>query len=165
MKTSLASATGVSPWVSTDGQGIVIPLESVYWLHCAEHPHWRNPPVEVADVQQSCQEVLPTLFAQRLDEFKQRFPAAEPQSTRGKSIVVSPPQQGQPVSHSDRLLSPSSSTDVARAQEVLPPSSQTPAIPMGVSGNLRPPAQKAEENEDSQPSLLKRAWVWLWGKG
>jgi hypothetical protein len=36
---------------------------------------------------------------------------------------------------------------------------------MGVSDNLRPPTQKAEENEDSQPSLLKRAWAWLWGKG
>jgi hypothetical protein len=118
----------------------------------------------VEDIQQSCQEVLPTLFAQQLDEFEQKFPDAGQQSTRGKSSVVSPPQQGQPVSPSDRL-SPSLSTDVTRAQEVLPPSSQTPATPMGVSGNLRPPAQKAEENEDSQPSLWKRAWAWLWGKG
>ena len=132
-----------------DGQGIVILLESVYWFHCTRHPLWHNPSVIVEDVQQSCQEVLPTLFAQQLEEFEQRSSNAGQQSTRGKSSVVVPPQQGQPVSPSDRV-SPSPSTEVARAQEVLPPSSPTPAIPIEVPDTLRPPAQIAEENEDRE---------------
>ena len=75
----------------------------------------------------------------------------------GKSPLA-PLYQGGKEAHQQKL------NDPARAQEMLPPSSQTPATPMRGADNLGPPAQKAKENEDSQPPLWKRVWARFRGK-
>jgi hypothetical protein len=57
-----------------EGQGIIIPLESLYWIHCTKHPDWSVQPVRMSEVLQPCREVAQRLFARRLKEFHQRFP-------------------------------------------------------------------------------------------
>jgi hypothetical protein len=70
-----------TPWVylcgrpRQHGQGIIIPLESVYWIHCTRHPLWPNRRVQVSKVSQPHEEVLQRLFARRHTEFQQRFPS------------------------------------------------------------------------------------------
>jgi hypothetical protein len=126
-----------TPWVflcgrpRQHGQGIVIPLESVYWIHCTRHPRWHNRRVQVSTVLQRYEEVLQSLFARRHTEFQQRFSLEGRVHGGGIDHAAVLPQPEQLISHPD----------------VSPPLSFTEIV--------NPPALPQESPEQSSTSLDK----------
>jgi hypothetical protein len=159
-----------NPWaflcgcLKQDGQGILIILESSYWIHCTKHSCWSNQHyVRVSEVSQPTYEVLPLLFAKRRNEYHRKFPLREGVHSGGANNAETLPQRESPISRADlslpALLTPSVSPPAVQ-QELPEQSSSSPTT----ATNQALPKQEPAHNNTRQP-LWKRVitnikWPW-----
>jgi hypothetical protein len=136
------------------GQGIIIPLESVYWIHCARHPLWPNRRVQVSKVPQPRDEVLQRLFARRHTEFQQRFPSGGRAQSGGIHHAAVLLQPEQPNSRLDVSLPPSF-TGIVSPPAIPHESPDQGSIPPERSTNTPFPEQASAHNETRQPWVKK----------
>jgi hypothetical protein len=142
-----------------DGQGIVIPLESVYWIHCTKHPHWRTLGYfQVSKVLQPYQEVAQRLFAQRLNEFHWKFPSGESAPSGDSNNLESLPQQEQSITQPE-LSPPPSFTGIVSPPAIQQESHERSSTLLDIPTNSPSPEQKLAKKEKGQ-SLWKRIFRW-----
>jgi hypothetical protein len=146
-----------------EGEGIVIPLESGYWFHCAKHSCWLNQQyVQVSEVSQSCREVIQRLIAKRLDEFHQKFLSADSRSINNSEAL---PQQEPSIYRADLSSLPASTASVT------PPVTQQDS-PEQSSTHLNTPISLSSLEQESAHTEKRQSWLetvissirWLWEK-
>jgi len=142
----------------------VIPLESVYWVHCAKHPHWRAPEyVRVSEVSQPGKEVAQKLFTQRLKEYHLKFPSSERLYSGSIDISEAQPQQEQ------SMAQPKLSPLPPFTGSVHPPGTQQESpeqvsTPHDQTTNLQLPEREPVKSDNDEPWWKRiyhwRGWRW-----
>jgi hypothetical protein len=154
-----------TPWVflyghpRLNGQGLVIQLESAYWVHCAKHPCWSNQqPVYRPEDLQPFSEVLPKLFTRQRDEFQEKFPQAERRDRSIVNVVQGQLQQESLITQSDLTLPPSLTRSVSSsAARGEPPEQASTPLKRPTSAPL--PERESVKN-DNNNSWWKRICSW-----
>jgi hypothetical protein len=159
-----------NPWVFLYGRheladhGIVIPLESVYWLHCTQHPCWSNKyQVRVSEAPLPHEEVLPTLFDRRLREFQQKFSSESRMKDSGIDHAEAMPQQ-EPTISQPNLVRPHSLIETisspalqhASPEQAFPPLDTPRSSPLPEPGAT--PNEKRWHRYRKAINFISRLW-------